>query len=370
LRSLGEVGEIIVVDDGSSDERATRLAAEGSHLFRHAEPLGPAAARERGWRAATRPVIAFVDADIDADPGWLDTVLAHLDDAAVAAVAPRVRSSRRQAPRWLAAYEEVRSPLDLGPLPAIVRPGSRAPYVPTAALVVRREALEAVEGFDTRMLVGEDVDLVWRLEADGWRVRYEPGAVVRHPSRPGLRDWLRQRVAYGSSAALLARRHGRHVAPLRISGWSLLMWSAALLGRPGLGVCVGAATTAGLVPKLRELEHPVAESVRIAGLGNLRAGTFVADALRRPWWPFAVLLAVVWPRSRSALCAVLLVPPLLEWRERRPPLDPIRFVLLRTLDDLAYGAGVWLGCFRTESWVALAPALSGPMPPVPAPSQA
>ncbi|HET6953163.1 MAG TPA: glycosyltransferase, partial [Acidimicrobiales bacterium] len=163
LATLGPVGEVVVVDDGSHDAGAVTRAAGGARVLRNDRSVGPGAARQRGWRATGRPFVAFVDDGVEAPDGWLAPLLAHLGDPAVAAVAPRVASSPGRAGPALAAYEAVRSSLDLGPVAAPVRPGSRVPYVPTAALLVRRTALASVGGFDPRMRVGEDVDLVWRL---------------------------------------------------------------------------------------------------------------------------------------------------------------------------------------------------------------
>ena len=70
-------------------------------------------------------------------------------------------------------------------------------------------------GFDPALRYGEDVDLIWRLAADGRVIRYDPSIVVRHRPRPGWRAWFRQRIAYGSSAASLAERHGEAMAPAR-----------------------------------------------------------------------------------------------------------------------------------------------------------
>jgi mycofactocin system glycosyltransferase len=320
-----------------------------------------------GWRstgAADAPFIAFIDADVEAAPGWLEHLLPHFADAAVGAVAPRVQSVPGDAPIWLARYEQARSPLDLGTVPAPIRPGGRVPYVPTAALVVRRDALAAVGGFDPTMRVGEDVDLVWRLHRAGWHLRYEPAAGVSHPSRPTLVLWARQRFTYGTSAAALAARHGRAVAPLLgVSGWSALAWGAVVAGRPVAGASVAAGTTAALVPKLRGLDDPAGEAVRIAGAGNLWAGRTVADALRRAWWPLTALLAALSRRVRPAVAAAVVVPPLLEWREARPPLDPVRYAALRLVDDLAYGAGLWTGCVQARSFRAVLPSFSGPLEP-------
>jgi mycofactocin system glycosyltransferase len=370
LATLGrDAGEVVVVDDGSRDPGAVRRAAatRGATVLRNETSQGPGAARQRGWQACDRPLVAFLDADVELPAGWLDALLAHLDDPTVAAVAPRIRAQPGDAPGWLARYEARCFPLDLGPLPGPVRPGSRVSYVPTAALLVRRDALAAVGGFDEALRLGEDVDLVWRLAARGLGVRYEPAVVARHPSRSTALAALRQRFRYGTSTTPLAERHGRAGAPLGISGWSALAWLAALLGRPGVAVGVAGGTTAALVPKLRGLDRPVVESIRLAGKGHLFAGRAVADALRRPWWPLALLLGWGVPRARPALLAAAVLPPLLEWRDDRPGLDPMRYVVLRLVDDAAYGAGVWAGCLRGRSVAALLPRFSGPVQPPHAP---
>ncbi len=359
------IGEIVVVDDGSVDPQAVATVAgrAGARVVRHERSRGPGAARNTGWRAVSAPVVAFVDADVEPATGWLAPLLAHLADGAVAAAAPRVAPLVPPGtPAWLAAYERARSPLDLGPHEATVRPGSRVPYVPTATLVVRRDALASAGGFDEAMTHGEDVDLVWRLAAAGSTVRYEPKAVVAHPVRAGLGPWLRQRHDYGASAAPLAARHAGAVAPLTVSGWSAAAWGLVAAGAPTAGLALAAGTTAALVPRLRSLRHPWREAGRLAGLGNLYVGRQVADALRRAWFPLAVPLALR-RRSRPALVAVLVVPALVEWAERRPGLDPFRWAILRLADDLAYGVGLWRGSLRARSAAALRPAFSGRFPP-------
>jgi hypothetical protein len=78
-----------------------------------------------------------------------------------------------------------------------------------------------------------------------------------------------------------------------------------------------------------------------------------------------VLLAVASRRSRPGLAAVAVLPGLLDWIDRRPGVDPVRFVALRLADDVAYAAGVWAGCAKERSIRALLPDLrsarSGPV---------
>jgi mycofactocin glycosyltransferase len=347
----------VVVDDLSADLPALAAACSsaGASLIRRAAWGGPAAARNDGWRAATEPLVAFVDANCEPEPGWLDHLLPHFADPQVAAVAPRIVPAGPAASRVLGAYEAVTSPLDLGRREAIVRPRSPVAYVPTAALVVRRSALEALNGFDETLKVGEDVDFIWRLVASGSTVRYEPRATVRHPIRPTWSAWLAQRYRYGTSAAPLARRHGSAVAPAVVSPWKAAAWGLVAAGRPALGIAAGGYSVTTLALRVR---LPVAEAVRLTGTGHLRGGLTLARALRRAWPPAAVLLALSCRRSRLALAAAVAVPPLLGWLEHRPRLDPVRFAAVSLVDDLAYAAGVWAGCRRERSARALLPDLA------------
>jgi mycofactocin system glycosyltransferase len=353
--SLGPGAHVVVVDDGSRDPHAVLRAGGDAAVIRHDTSRGPAAARNTGLSATDRPVVAFVDADVDLAAGCLELLLAHLDDPTVGAVAPRILTRAGDAPGTLARYDAVRSSLDLGPSPSLVRPGARVPYVPATVLVARRGVLLGEGGFDEDLRFGEDVDLVWRLHRAGSRIRYEPRAVARHPTRPTYPAWFRQRVAYGSSAAALATRHGGAMAPVAVSGWSALAWSAALLRRPVVAAGVLAGGTITLRTKLGAVRHPEREAARIVVEGNLAAGRQLAAALWRPWLPITAAVALRSRRARWALVGSQLLPAALEWRARRPGIGFARFAALRALDDAAYASGVWLGCVRERSPEALIP---------------
>jgi mycofactocin system glycosyltransferase len=363
LATVGDVGEVIVVDDGSRDARALRVAAGGARVLRHEQALGPAVARERGWRASELPIVAFVDAEVAAGScgDWLAGLLPLFDDPAVGAVAPRVRAAAGDAPEWLAAYERSRSPLDRGPVEAPVRPGGGVPFVPSTALLARRDALESIGGFDAALRVGEDVDLVWRLHDRGWRVRYDPTVEVTHPSRTAVADWLRQRVTYGTSAAPLAQRHGPAVAALRVSVWAASTWLALVLGHPVLAAGMSAGRIVVLARKLRPLvDRPGREALRLVVAENLLAVRQIAEAVRRPWWPVALTLALVSRRARPALLTAFLLPAVIDAVEQTGGAmgAMARFGLLRLADDVAYGTGVWIGCGRQRSLQPLLPSFS------------
>ena len=350
----------IVVDD-ASEPPLTPPPGEGRvEVIRLATNVGPGAARSAGLEQVDTTLVAFVDADVELPDGWLDGLLGHFADPCVDAVAPRVVS--RPGPSVLEAYEAAHSPLDLGPEPALVAPGARVSYVPTAVFVARVDAVRRCGGFDPGLRFGEDVDLVWRLVRAGGRVRYEPSVVAVHRPRTTWPDWCTQRVGYGSSAAPLATRHGEAVAPVRCSGWSLAVWALALTGRrQGVVAALAVAATTGVLLHRRLHRLPGRESWRLVGRGHLLAGLQIARATRRVWWPVALLLATVaGPRVRTAIALLVVAPAVTDRTGHRDgrALDPVRGAAIGLADDVAYGWGVWKGVIRVRRQQALWPAVS------------
>ncbi|MFG3022380.1 mycofactocin biosynthesis glycosyltransferase MftF [Streptomyces sp. NPDC048254] len=366
---------VLVVDDGSLEpEAVARVAsAAGAELVRHRTNRGPAAARNTGLELASTELVAFVDSDCVPDPDWLAALLPHFSDPAVAAVAPRIvalhpGSSATGATKaagtaratgmtritglasFIAAYEAEHSPLDMGPQESVVRPQAAVPYVPSAALVVRRAAVGA--GFDADMRVGEDVDLVWRLAADGHRVRYEPAATVRHEHRTRPGDWFSRRVDYGSSAAPLALRHPGRLPAVSMSGWSALAWGLTLTRHPVAGAVVAAGSTAALARKFSAWnDRPWPLATRLAGGGTLMAGELLGRTLLRAWLPLALPVAAAVPRLRLPLAAAAVAPAVLAYRRSGSDsgLGAVPWVTLKLLDDAAYGLGVWRGCLHERT---------------------
>ena len=367
LRALDDTASavrVVVVDDGSVPPVGA-LSRPSVELVRRSVAEGPAAARNAGLARIEAEVAVFVDAGCVPAPGWLPALLAHFADPAVAAVAPRVHSRPGEGtPAALARFDAARSPLDLGPHAGAVRPGGAVPYVPSAVLAVRISALQKAGGFDEDLRFGEDVDLVWRLHRAGWRIRYEPAASASHPVRSDPRAWLRQRYDYGRSAAFLAAKHGRAVAPLAASPWSVAAWSMAALGSPAAGASMVVATAWALGRRAGSDREVAGELRRLALVGNLRAGGAIATAIRRAWLPPAVALGWIAGRlggrrtcrwlTLSAL-AIGAGPGLADWWTRRPGAWPVEWMGLTLADDLAYQAGVWAGVARRRSAAALWP---------------
>ncbi len=358
LPDLERAARVVVVDDGSTDGSAEIAIAWGAEVVRRPKPGGPAAARNAGLTRVSTPLVAFVDSDVRLDPGWLAGLLGHFGDPSVAVVAPRVVGDATGRSDALARYELTRGPLDLGPHGGYVRPGNRVSFLPAAVLVARTAVARDLGGFDETLRVGEDVDFVWRVGAAGWRVRYEPGVLAHHETRPDIRSFLHQRVLYGTSAAALHRRHPGRVAPLALSAWSALLWAAALAGRTRLAGLLGLASVHRLERRLRgRVGDSRAVAWAVAGAGHLGAARVLASALSRTWLPLALGALAAGRRSRWAMALLLALPPVADWLDRRPGLDPATYGVLHLADDAAYCAGVWLGCGRERTLGPLLPQL-------------
>ena len=348
---------VTVVDDGSADPAAVAAvcAAHRAEVRRHETARGPSAARNAGLATATTAAVAFLDSDCVPLSGWLEVLAAHLADPKLAVVAPRVVALPTGRRSWVSRYEDAVSALDMGPRAAPVAPLTGVSYVPSAALLVRRTALG--QGFDESMQVAEDVDLVWRLAAAGWRVRYDPAARVAHEHPARTADWLRRRAYYGTGAALLADRHGAAVAPVVMSPWSAAAWGLVLLGGPPGAVAAAGVLAVATGELARRLGDPPPTGLA-AGLvvrGSWSAGRTLARSVTRHHWPLVVPLLGV-RRVRRLVAATAVVDAAGAWWPHRRQVGLLRFAAGRRLEDLAYGGGLWRGALRARDPRALLPA--------------
>jgi len=358
LAPIAADATVIVVDDGSPSLTDTTVAAvahkHGARYLRLPENRGASTARNAGMRLATTPLVAFLDADCVPPPCFPEGLVDHLADPAVALVAPRVVASTRQEGP-IAAYERHRSALDMGPCPSPIRPYSPVWYVPSAAMVARRDALAS--GFDEDLSLGEDVDLVWRLHDAGWDLRYDPRITVAHETRAQPIAWYRRKIAYNESVAPLLRRHPERLPVVFLTPRAGLAWAAALAGSPGPLLALAGTRAAQFRRSFRgRLPDATARGARAGAEMTLHEGRDLARAVGGPWAPFAVALAVVGPRKLSrrlgALVAAMAVG---DWIADRPDLDPVRYSALRLADESSRGLGIWLGCLHERDFRGLLP---------------
>ena len=208
--------ELIVVDDGATD--ATPQVAErfGVRLVRHGERRSLNAARNTGVRAASAGLIAFVDDDVVAPPGWVDALAegaARHPEAEAFGGPIRARLEGRP-PRACGREDPPITTLDLGP------EDTGAAMVWGANFAVRRSAIERIGEFDERLdrAHGDEEDWLLRLRAAGGRIVYLAGAGLDHRrSAADARLLPLARAAYhrGRGARSSDRRRGEAPALAR-----------------------------------------------------------------------------------------------------------------------------------------------------------
>ena len=186
--------EVLVIDDGSTDDSAAVAARHGGAVRVHSQPnAGAAAARNRGLELARGALVAFLDADDVWTPNSLGDRLAALDaepDAGYAAglvqqfVSPDFPAESRS---HLAEFVEVSAGRVAG------------------GMLVRRSVIESVGHFDAAYRSGEVIDWVARADAAGVRAALVPRVV------------LRRRIHAANSTRRNARLPGDYLRMLRSS---------------------------------------------------------------------------------------------------------------------------------------------------------
>jgi N-acetylglucosaminyl-diphospho-decaprenol L-rhamnosyltransferase len=194
--------EVWVVDNASSDGSAemVRRDYEWAQLVQLTENTGFGRAVNLVARRSNRPWLAVANADVALRPGALDALLkAGAAAVRAGAIAPRLVLPDGTTQHSAFAFPTIGSALVVSSgIGRVVRPiGERAlllgtlddgkprsvPWAVAAFLLVRREAWDAIGGFDeAQWMYAEDLDLGWRLHRAGWSTRYEPRAVIDHES--------------------------------------------------------------------------------------------------------------------------------------------------------------------------------------------
>ncbi len=231
LTSLGQLNypdyEVILVDDGSTDETQAIVADFPAVKCIHQENRGLSVARNVGAEAAHGEIVAYTDSDCVADPEWLFYLIDAMQRQGVKAIGgPNVPPS---SDSWTAKCVAA-SP---GGPSHVMLDDQRAEHVPGCNMAFDRQTLLAIGGFDPQFRqAGDDVDLCWRLMDAGFGIGFAASALVWHHRRNTVRAYLKQQKGYGRSEAMLMVKHRRRFNRIGASLWKGTIYGEGSVGLP------------------------------------------------------------------------------------------------------------------------------------------
>ncbi len=195
--------EVLVVDNGSSDQTRSKAEAfPGVKLL--IQPAGGSyAARNRGLWAGRFSLIAFLDSDCRVTEGWLKELVEALEqDERIGAVAGDNRSLNPAS--WISRVER-----RFNGYSNFKGEGIRPPYGITMNILYRREVFRQCGSFDPSLYSGGDVEMSWRMQASGWwRLEILKGkGLVLHADVTRLKSWYFRHLRIGGGVFWHYERH-------------------------------------------------------------------------------------------------------------------------------------------------------------------
>lgn len=235
--------ELIVVDDGSSDdtpEQLERFAAAHSELalrcLRHGANLGANTARNAGTRIAMGEIVVFLDSDAVPEPTWIEELVRGFEDGSVAAVTGRVEEPEPRNVYELAYKGTHRVHHHRGEARRIV----------AGNLAIRRDLLLALPLEEDLKYGCNEEGIFLRLRALGYSVRLAPSAVIVHDHPYDRAEFFHRARVLGRAAAWLVYKYR---LPPRLDLLPFMLGYASLalsLLHPGFLLPAGGFLTAGM----------------------------------------------------------------------------------------------------------------------------
>ncbi len=273
--------EVIVVDDGSTDETAEIAREMGAQVISQPN-AGPAAARNTGAEHARGEILAFTDADCVPAPAWLCHLVQPFSNPEVVGTKGTYRTQQKSLVARFVQQEYESKYIHMARLPKI-------DFIDTYSAAYRRSVFLQNGGFETAFPVPsvEDQEFSFRLARKGYTMVFTPGAVVYHQHDHNLGEYIRRKYGIGYWKAFMLRWVPEKALSdshtLASQRWQILLLGLVMLAAglgffwPPLGWLALAALGLFYVtslPALMQISHQDAAVLAIAPLMLLlRAGS-------------------------------------------------------------------------------------------------
>ncbi len=191
--------EIIVMDGGSKDN--TVKIAQQFPIKVFSIRLNCPAAYNYAQKIAQHSVLGFIDADAKVEKEWLQKLVPRLNEPNVAGVSGSIETWNQDNPWARCIGYELKNRYQ--------RIGKYTGRIATMNLLMKKDVIEEVGGWDEKLPSQYDTDIGFRISAKGYKIAYEPTALCYHFNRPTLKAFYRQQLQYGKNTLKLYFKHGR-----------------------------------------------------------------------------------------------------------------------------------------------------------------
>jgi GT2 family glycosyltransferase len=194
--------EILVVDDGSTDDTAAVVGHYPSVRLITQANAGPAAARNRGAAEARGTILLFTDDDCVPMPDWLDAMLAPFKDPAVVGAKGIYRTRQKSlAARFVQVEYEDKY--------LLMASAANIDFIDTYSAAFLRDRFLEMTGYDTSFPVAcaEDIELSYRMSARGWIMKFAPAAIVYHTHPDTFSRYLKKKYKFAFWRMLAVRKN-------------------------------------------------------------------------------------------------------------------------------------------------------------------